>query len=213
MSWNRSIFDDQLYFMRIQGIAQTWHATKCEVTAMHDNQQSDLATFLRKFEQRAPGIMWLFGAGASRASGIKTAGDMIWDFKARLYRSAKSVPASAVSDFSDDRTRTVLQEYFDNEGTYPTAYSDAEYAGFFERTYPEAQDRQRYIAGATREAKPSYGHHALANLVKKDLVRIIWTTNFDRLVEDAIHKVFETSTVLTVGDLGEPKKVLSLIHI
>ena len=70
----------------------------------------DLPTFLRKFEQRADGIMWLLGAGASRASNIKTAGDMIWDFKARLYRSAKKIPASAVSDLSDARIQEILQK-------------------------------------------------------------------------------------------------------
>ena len=79
----------------------------------------DLPTFLRKFEQRAYGVMWLLGAGASRASDIKTAGDMIWDFKARLYRSAKGVPASAVSDLGDQRIRDVLQNFFDATDRLP----------------------------------------------------------------------------------------------
>ncbi|KJS26970.1 MAG: hypothetical protein VR75_04965 [Hyphomonadaceae bacterium BRH_c29] len=174
---------------------------------MRPDELLDLATFLRKFEQRASGIMWLLGAGASRASGIRTANDMIWDFKARLYRSAKSVAASSVSDLGDERTRQILQNYFDKETSNPASGSEEEYAVYFEQTYPEAQDRQRYIANAMRDAKPSYGHHALAHLVKKDMVRIIWTTNFDRLVEDAIHTVFETTTVLTIGDLGEPTKI------
>jgi len=178
-----------------------------ELPEIRPTDLSDLATFLRKFEQRASGMMWLLGAGASRASGIKTANDMIWDFKARLYRSAKSVPASAVSDLGDERTRRILQTYFDKETSNPSGGSEEEYAAYFELTYPEAQDRQRYIANAMRDAKPSYGHHALAHLVKKDLVRIMWTTNFDRLVEDAVHTVFETTTILTVGDLGEPGKI------
>ena len=166
-----------------------------------------MATFLRKFEQRNSGLMWLLGAGASSASGIKTAGDMIWDFKARLYRSAKSVSASALADLGDERTRKILQDYFDKDGSYPEADAETEYAAYFERTYPDAQDRQRYIAGIMRGAKPSFGHHALAHLLKHDLTRVIWTTNFDRVLEDAVHTVFGTGSVMTVGDLGEPTKV------
>lgn len=170
-------------------------------------QYLEVATFLRKFEQRNTGLMWLLGAGASSASGIKTAGDMIWDFKARLYRSAKSVSASALADLGDDRTRRILQDYFDKDGSYPEADAQAEYAAYFERTYPDAQDRQRYIATLMRGAKPSYGHHALAHLLKRDLTRVVWTTNFDRVFEDAVHTVFGTGSVMTVGDLGEPSKV------
>jgi len=172
-----------------------------------DEQVLEFPVFLRKYEQRASGIMWLLGAGASRASGIKTAGDMIWDFKARIFRSAKSISASAVADLGDDRVRQALQKYFDDAAAYPKFSSEEEYAHFFEETYPDPKDRRRYIDAAMRGAKPSYGHLALAHLLKKDLARVIWTTNFDRLVEDAVAKVWETSSILTAGDLGEPKKV------
>ena len=83
-----------IVYGRIRGFVPKWHAVDVEGTEMSADELSemrpdellDLATFLRKFEQRASGIMWLLGAGASRASGIRTANDMIWDFKARLYR-------------------------------------------------------------------------------------------------------------------------------
>lgn len=167
----------------------------------------DFPVFLRKFEQRASGLMWLLGAGASRASGIKTAGDMIWDFKARIFRSAKNVSASAVSDLGDERVRQALQQYFDDAKGYPVSGSEEEYAHFFEETYPDPKDRRSYIDAAMRGAKPSYGHLALAHLLRRDLARIIWTTNFDRLVEDAVAQVMETSSILTSSDLGEPDKM------
>ena len=49
----------------------------------------DIPAYLRLFQLRSTQIMWFLGAGASRSAGIKTAGDMIWDFKQRLYRSQK----------------------------------------------------------------------------------------------------------------------------
>ena len=167
----------------------------------------DLPTFLRKFEQRADGIMWLLGAGASRASNIKTAGDMIWDFKARLYRSAKKIPASAVSDLSDARIQEILQKYCDGTSQFPDQWAENEYSEYFEVTYPEAQDRRRYISDMIRGAKPSYGHMALAHLMKRDRTRMVWTTNFDRVIEDAVANVWGTTSELTVGALGEPERI------
>src|SRR5690606_8596045 len=61
----------------------------------------DTPAFLRLFQLRASQIMWFLGAGASRAAGIKTAGDMIWDFKQRLYRSQKKLPPSAITDIGE----------------------------------------------------------------------------------------------------------------
>ncbi len=167
----------------------------------------DLPTFLRKYEQRSEGVMWLLGAGASRATGIKTAGDMIWDFKSRLYRSDRKVPASVVSDLGDNRVRAELQRFFDTGGAFPALNSPEEYSFYFEKTYPNAKDRRSYIDDLMRGAKPSFGHLALAHLMKKDLSRIVWTTNFDRVFEDAVTSVFETSSVMTVGDLGEPARI------
>lgn len=124
--------------------------------SMSEVEFLDVPTFLRKFEQRASGLMWLLGAGASRASGIKTAGDMIWDFKSRLYRSDRKILASAVSDLGDTQIRRLLQNFFDASTTYPPLDSEQEYAHYFEATYPAAQDRRRYIDDMMRGAKPGY---------------------------------------------------------
>lgn len=171
----------------------------------------DLPTFLRKYEQRSNGIMWFLGAGASRASDIKTAGDMILDFKARLYRSAKGIPTSALKDIGNRETQNILQRYFDATDHFPSKDSEDEYAYYFQETYPEPQDRRRYIDSMMRGAKPSFGHMAMSHLMSRDLIRITWTTNFDRVVEDAVSKVMGTGSILTVGALGEPETIKTAI--
>ena len=45
------------------------------------------------------------------------------------------------------------------------------------------------IAGA----KPSYGHFAFATLMRGQLTRLVWTTNFDPLVADACAKVYDAT--------------------
>jgi NAD-dependent protein deacetylases, SIR2 family len=62
-----------------------------------------LPEFLRAFPLRAQNLMWLLGAGASAASGIPTAYDMIWDFKRRLYCAEQRVSLQSCDDLTDPK--------------------------------------------------------------------------------------------------------------
>jgi hypothetical protein len=50
-------------------------------------------------------------------------------------------------------------------------------------------------------ATPTFGHQILAALMKLDKVRLVWTTNFDRLVEDAAAIAFGSTSDLTVSTI------------
>ncbi len=172
----------------------------------------DEAAFLRAYQIRSSNVMWFLGAGASRSAGIKTAGDMIWDFKQTLYRSQKRLSPSAITDPGDPAVRLKLQRYFDELGAYPAAGAEDEYAGYFEATYPSAGDRRAYLDKLIAQGKPSYGHLALALLMQENCCHVVWTTNFDKIVEDAAAKVFGTTNRLVVADLGEPKKLTTALN-
>jgi NAD-dependent SIR2 family protein deacetylase len=172
----------------------------------------DIAGFLRVYQMRASNIMWLLGAGASRAAGIKTAGDMIWDFKQILFRSHKKLPPNAITDLSDPVVQHKLQRHFDELSGYPIEGAPDEYSHYFETTYPHAGDRRAYLDELIRLGKPSYGHLALALLMRERCCRIVWTTNFDRTMEDAAAKIYGTTADLVVADLGEPQKVVDAMN-
>jgi hypothetical protein len=87
--------------------------------------------------------MWLLGAGASAASGILTARDMIWDFKRRIYCSEQKVPLRACEDLGDAKLLDKIQAFFDRQGTCPPRDSLEEYASYFSRVYPGEADRRR----------------------------------------------------------------------
>jgi NAD-dependent SIR2 family protein deacetylase len=157
--------------------------------------------FIRRFSIRAPKWMWLIGAGASAGAGVATAENMIWDFKRFLYRTAEGIPPQAVADLSNPVVRSQIQGYFDTEGSHPPLDSEEEYAHYFELAYPLESDRRTYIEAKTADAKPSYGHLALAALLKAECTRAIWTTNFDKLVEDACAQIFGTTSRLTVASI------------
>ena len=167
----------------------------------------DTPAFLRIFHLRAAQIMWFLGAGASRSAGIKTAGDMIWDFKQRLYRSQKRLPPSAITDIGELSVQRKLQAHFDGLGGFPAAGSETEYSSYFEATYHAPRDRRAYLDELIARGKPSFGHHSLALLMQEDLCRIVWTTNFDRTVEDAAAERLGGTGRLIVADLKEPEKI------
>lgn len=164
----------------------------------------DITEFIRLHHIRSPNVMWFLGAGASAAAGIPTAWDMIWDFKRSLYCTAQRIPLSACDDLSDPVLRERLQRYFDGLGNFPKLGADEEYAIYFEHMYPNEADRRRYIERQIASATPSYGHRALAALLALDKVRLIWTTNFDRTIEDAAVAVFGSTARLAVADLNHP---------
>lgn len=181
--------------------------TPVEVDEPPTIQALDAPAFLRLFQLRGAQIMWFLGAGASRAAGIKTAGDMIWDFKQRLYRSQKKLPPSAITDIGEPAVQRRLQAHFDALDQFPPAGSETEYSAFFEGTYHSPKDRRAYLDELIARGKPSFGHHALALLMAEDLCRVVWTTNFDRTLEDAAAERLGGTGRLVVADLKEPAKI------
>jgi NAD-dependent SIR2 family protein deacetylase len=141
--------------------------------------------FTRRFTLRSGNLMWLLGAGVSAAAGIPTAGDMVWEFKQRLYVTQKKVSLQQVADLSNSMIRERLQRHVDSGGRFPVSGAADEYAELFEAVYPAEADRRTYIDSKIAGAKPSYGHIALATLMHANLTKLLWTTNFDPLVADA----------------------------
>ena len=153
--------------------------------------------FARRFSLRAGNLMWLLGAGASASAGIPTASDMIWEFKQQLYISQRRVSPQSVADLSNSAIRAQLQAHIDSTKNLPTLGSSEEYAALFEEAYPSEVDRRTYLDAKIAGAKPSYGHLALATLMRANLSRLVWTTNFDPLIADGCAKVYNGTGALT----------------
>ena len=141
--------------------------------------------FARRFSLRARNLMWFLGAGASASAGLPTAIDMIWEFKQQLFVSQRRGSLQAVSDLSHPIVRARLQAHVDSLGLPPSGAPD-EYAALFEAVYPAESDRRKFLDAKLAGAKPSYGHMALAVLMLARMTRVVWTTNFDALIADAL---------------------------
>src|ERR1700733_10111550 len=160
--------------------------------------------FARRLSLRAPNLMWQLGAGTSASAGIPTAGDMIWEFKQTLFVSQRRTSLNVVADLSSQAIRARLQAHIDSSGKLPPAGAPDEYAALFEAVYPAEADRRTYLDAKIAGAKPSYGHIALATLMRAELARLAWTTNFDPLVADACAKVYDGTGYLTTVALEAP---------
>ena len=167
--------------------------------------------FARRFQLRAGNVAWLLGAGASASAGVPTAYDMIWDFKQRLFVSQRRVSPASVADLSNRAVRRDLQDHIDASGSLPGEGADDEYAALFEAVYPAEADRRAYIDAKLAGSSPSYGHIALATLMRAGLLRIVWTTNFDTLVADACARVYGTTGSLATVALDAPDQARDLI--
>ncbi len=125
---------------------------------------------------------FFLGAGTSLSAGIPDAETCIWQWKRDVYRSNHPGENGRLRDESLPQTRQTIQQWLDSDGDYPKSGTCAEYGFFAEYCYPIAADRRQYFQRLTEQGEPTVGHHLLCLLAEADIVRAVWTTNFDDLL-------------------------------
>jgi hypothetical protein len=178
------------------------------VAAMED--VGEVGELVRALNIQGAQLAWLVGAGASAMSDIPTARALILRFKHELYCSANNLYIQEV-DPADGRTRRLIEEYFDGRNGLPQLGDPDEYSVAFEAAYPSAGVRADLIASLCRGRRPNYGHYLMAALMAAGKLNVVFTTNFDDLIEIGANTLFESAGVdprpsVVVGDLGEPDK-------
>lgn len=146
--------------------------------------------FLRNFSQDGPRLMWFLGAGASRSSGLPTATDIIWDLKCRIYCAQQNQDIQS-HDVGNKAIRARIQGYMDSQG-YPPLWDPHEYSFYFNQLFgADYGAQQRYLKEvlSTGKIASSIGHRVLASLLKMGKTRLVFTTNFDEVVETAYSAV------------------------
>jgi hypothetical protein len=128
---------------------------------------------------------------------------MVWEFKQKLFISQRRGMVESVADLSQASVRERLQAHIDFL-QLPGPDDPDEYAALFEEVFPAESDRRSYLDEKLSRARPSYGHIALAALMRAERTRLVWTTNFDSLIADACAKVFDTTSALTTVALDAP---------
>ncbi|NOZ86872.1 MAG: SIR2 family protein [Deltaproteobacteria bacterium] len=154
---------------------------------MHQISENE---FLQHYLQNASHLMWFLGAGASRSAGLPTATDIIWDLKRRYYCLHENQDLRS-HDINNNAIKQKIQAYMDSKG-YPALWSPEEYSLYFDLTFgDDLAAQQKYINEALASDKVSLniGHRTLSALLEIGQARIIFTTNFDDVVETAYAEI------------------------
>ena len=153
--------------------------------------------------QANPGVYaLLLGSGVSRAAGIPSG----WEITLDLIRQLARVN-------EESRELTPEDWYRNRFGQEP------DYSELLDQLAPTPAERQQLLRSYfephedEREEglkQPTSAHRAIAQLAAKGFIRVIITTNFDRLMETALNEVQVIPTVLSSPD--QVKGALPLIH-
>lgn len=155
---------------------------------VENNLKIDFDAFLRSFKQNKDGsFAFLLGAGASITSGIQSAEDCVWDWKKQIYIS-NNPSCESFLDIHTDCCKKNIQMWLDEQGIYPKEGSQEEYVFYAEKTFPLSNDRTKYFKNLCFNKTPNIGYKLLCLLHKYGVLKSVWATNFDGLVERAAHQ-------------------------
>lgn len=134
--------------------------------------------------------MWFLGAGCSRTANLPTATDIIWDLKRKFYNQEENQSIKR-QDLQNEAVKLKIQNFMDGRG-FPPLWSNQEYSLYFEKIFGDDRERQRkYIKDILSEdnVRLSVGNRVLGALICANLAKLIFTTNFDTVVEDSVAKM------------------------
>ena len=140
-----------------------------------------------------PGVYaLLLGSGISRSAGIPTGWEVVLDLIRKLAAAVGADPEPDPAEW-----------YTSRFGEPP------QYSALLEQVGPQAAERQSLLRGhfeasdeelAEGIKMPTEAHQAIAALVAAGWIRVIVTTNFDRLLETALESAGVSPAVISTAD-------------
>lgn len=144
----------------------------------------------------------LLGSGISRAAGVPTGWEVVLDLIRRIA-AAQSEPIGEEPD-----------RWYSEKYGKPPSYSDLLDA--LCRTQIERQQLLKGYFEPTEDEKeqglklPTAAHYAIAELMEAGLVRVVVTTNFDRLLEQALEQ--RGIVPVVIGSPDQAEGMVPLTH-
>ena len=117
-----------------------------------------------------PQFSLLLGSGASITSGVRTAQDMIEEWRRLLFKRSKNTDT-----YQDWLSSQIWHRHED------------EYSLLFEMIYDQPSQRRVYIEESVKGGHPRWGYIYLTNLLAHRFFDVVFTTNFDDLINEACY--------------------------
>ena len=142
------------------------------------------------------------GAGASKSSGVPLASEMIEEWRQMMFED-RAPDGAEFSAWCKEQ---------------PWYQKDDEYSHLFETLFPNERARQKFVEPRMEAGFPNWGYLYLANLVSAGYFNVIFTTNFDDLINDALSMYLAynpvvcsaESEVLTINIATDRAKIIKL---
>jgi hypothetical protein len=167
--------------------------------------------------QAAPGFYaLLLGSGISSSARIPTGWDIVLDLLRRLAAARGITPIP-----NSEKELLAWYETWRGDANAPEL---PDYSWLITQVYPDPErelalqqhfdvtEEERHERGADYKS-PTAAHKAIARLVKKGYVRLVVTTNFDRLLENALTAEGVEPTAVTYEQLGNIKPLHCYSHM
>jgi hypothetical protein len=153
--------------------------------------------------QENPGVYaLLIGSGVSRAAGIPTG----WEITLDLARKIATASNEIIEADSETWYRSKYGEPLDYSKIIDKlATTQAERMNLLRQYFEPTPDEQQQ-----GRKTPTIAHKVIARLVKDGFVRMILTTNFDRLTERALEEIGVSADVISSDD--DIRGVLPYVH-
>jgi len=167
-------------------------------TLLQDMTSLPLDAFVRSVVVNASvGHMMLLGAGASISSNVPSGANCVWQWKRSIFLSNHPGVEQSFDELSLGSVQERIQLWLDTQPGFPSSHAPEEYGFYIERCYPVVDDRRAFFQRHVQAARPSGGYRLAARLAQANLIRSVWTTNFDGLMPRAL-----ADTSVTPVDVG-----------
>lgn len=136
---------------------------------------------------------FVLGAGASKASGIRTGEEMMREWRNYLMKKG--------SDYIEDCAQELKLEPNDYQSIFTNDHilKNDDYFTLFDLRFAGMPNvAYAYLEKQMENKSPSYGYYPLSMLLSNTENRLVITTNFDFLIEDALH-IYTSRHPLVVG--------------
>ena len=152
---------------------------------------SELKQVISTRAEQNPNFCLFLGAGGSRNSGIRTAGEMVAEWRKNVYHDlSNDVEEKSADDMRAWLTHEALEWYDEAK----------EYSSLIEKIYPLPKNRRSFIETEVAEKIPSIGYAYLVRLAENGLLKTIFTTNFDDLLNEAFYQLSSERALVCAHD-------------
>ena len=128
-----------------------------------------LQRLITKRNGKIPNFALLLGAGASQTSNVITAADLISEWRRMMF----------VESGAPDHEAWLSQQVWYGH--------DDEYSILFEHICDQPAQRRVYIEECLNDCHPTWGYAYLTNLLTHRYFDVVFTTNFDDLINEACY--------------------------